>query len=58
MFKPLVLPLSVPLQQPLVSYEFEEDEDESSWEPTVRVVVLDDNPRRSNLPPIALELVI
>ncbi|HKP59621.1 MAG TPA: hypothetical protein VJV78_23015 [Polyangiales bacterium] len=44
MHKSLVRPLELPLQQPLASEELEELEAERLWEPTVRVVVFDDNP--------------
>jgi hypothetical protein len=50
MYKPLVLELTLPLQQPLDGVEFEEVLEEPAWEPTVRVVVFDDSPRRSSLP--------
>jgi hypothetical protein len=50
MYRPLVLPLTLPLQQPLDGVEFEEVVEELAWEPSVRVVVFDDSPRRSNLP--------
>ena len=44
MHKSLVRPLELPLQEPLAREEPEELEAERLWEPTVRVVVFDDNP--------------
>ena len=44
MHKSLVRPLELSLQQLLASEESEEPVAERLWEPTVRVVVFDDNP--------------